>query len=71
VAAATALTGWTLVPRSPPPSPSASKKEKSVKTKAAVIYADIPCAALKWDPQLGFNGPTTVPYCFDPNINDG
>ena len=54
-----------------PPSPSASKKEKSVKTKAAVIYADIPCAALKWDPQLGFNGPTTVPYCFDPNINDG
>ena len=52
------------------PSPQTSKKEKSVKTKAAVIYADIRCAALKWDPQVGFNGPTTVPYCFDPNIND-
>ena len=53
-----------------PSPPQASKKEKSVKTKAAVIYADIRCAALKWDPQVGFNGPTTVPYCFDPNIND-
>ena len=53
-----------------PSPPQASKKEESVQTKAAVIYADIRCAALKWDPQVGFNGPTTVPYCFDPNIND-
>ena len=42
----------------------------TVTKDAALIYADINCAASKWDPNTGFDGVVEIPYCFQAGIDD-
>ncbi len=47
-----------------------ARATRTVRARAQLQFADIDCAARKWDPALGFAGVVVVPYCFENGLDE-